>query len=80
MDLRKALLSASGDDRQKITDEIEREAFASVPYVPLGQIKQPTVYRTSLSGILTTGFPSSGTSKKPDPVLALAYSQSPGRF
>jgi len=54
MDLRKALLSASGDDRQKITDEIEREAFASVPYVPLGQIKQPTVYRSSLSG---DGFP-----------------------
>jgi peptide/nickel transport system substrate-binding protein len=57
MDLRKALLSASGDDRRKITDEIEREAFASVPYVPLGQIKQPTVYRTSLSGILATGIP-----------------------
>ena len=57
MDLRKALLSASGDDRRKIADEIEREAFAGVPYVPLGQIKQPTVYGTSLSGILTTGIP-----------------------
>jgi len=37
------MLSASGDHRRKIADEIEREAFASVPYVPLRQIKQPTV-------------------------------------
>jgi peptide/nickel transport system substrate-binding protein len=55
--LRKALLSASGDDRRKIADEIAREAFASVPYVPLGQIKQPTVYRTSQTESLTTGIP-----------------------
>ena len=57
IDLRRALLSASGDDRRKIADEIEREAYVSIPYVPLGQIKQPTVYRTSRSGILTMGIP-----------------------
>ncbi|MGI4953665.1 MAG: ABC transporter substrate-binding protein [Janthinobacterium lividum] len=35
-----------------ICAEIQREAFANVPYVPMGQYLQPTAYRTSLSGVL----------------------------
>ncbi len=35
--------------------EIQREAFQSVPYIPMGQYLQPTAYRTDLQGVLN-GF------------------------
>ncbi len=38
-----------------ICDEIQKEAFQSVPYIPMGQYMQPTAYRTSLDGVLN-GF------------------------
>lgn len=56
-ELRKAFLSAPEAERLKIAEQIEQASFESVPYVPAGQIKQPTVYRKSLSGILTVGMP-----------------------
>jgi len=34
---------------------IQKEAFQSVPYIPMGQYLQPTAYRTSLEGVLN-GF------------------------
>ena len=38
-----------------ICADIQREAFQSVPYIPMGQYLQPTAYRTSLEGVLN-GF------------------------
>ncbi len=38
-----------------ICAEMQREAFSSVPYIPMGQYLQPTAYRTSLDGVLS-GF------------------------
>ena len=35
--------------------EIQRDAFQSVPYIPMGQYLQPTAYRTDLQGVLN-GF------------------------
>jgi peptide/nickel transport system substrate-binding protein len=31
---------------------MQMEAFQSVPYVPLGLFRQPTVYRSDLKGML----------------------------
>ncbi|MBR0666189.1 ABC transporter substrate-binding protein [Roseomonas hellenica] len=44
----------SGDDetRRRIGRDMQRQAFADVPYVPLGQFYQPTAYREDLSGVL----------------------------
>ncbi len=38
-----------------ICADIQREAFQSVPYIPMGQYLQPTAYRDSLQGVLN-GF------------------------
>jgi peptide/nickel transport system substrate-binding protein len=38
-----------------ICADIQKEAFKSVPYIPMGQYLQPTAYRTSLEGVLN-GF------------------------
>ena len=38
-----------------ICADIQREAFQSVPYIPMGQYLQPTAYRTGLEGVLN-GF------------------------
>ncbi|SED86609.1 peptide/nickel transport system substrate-binding protein [Rhizobiales bacterium GAS191] len=36
----------------RIAAEIQRQAFLDVPYIPLGQIAQPTVYRAGISGVM----------------------------
>ena len=38
-----------------ICAEIQKEAFAEIPYIPMGQYLQPTAYRSNLEGVLT-GF------------------------
>jgi peptide/nickel transport system substrate-binding protein len=38
--------------QKKITTEMQLQAFQDVPYIPLGQYFVPTVYQSSLSGIL----------------------------
>jgi peptide/nickel transport system substrate-binding protein len=38
--------------QQAIAQAMQRDMLEFAPYLPLGQILQPTVYRTSLSGIL----------------------------
>ncbi len=43
-------------DAQSIGRSIQRQVWQDAPYVPLGQILQPTAYRKNLSGILG-GFP-----------------------
>ena len=40
-----------------IAGEMERRAFDQVPYVPLGQIMQPTLYRTAVRGIVPASAP-----------------------
>ena len=39
-------------EQQAICRELQTEAFQSVPYVPLGLFRQPTVYRSDLQGML----------------------------
>ena len=36
----------------KICADIQREAFQTVPYIPMGQYLQPTAYRSNLEGVL----------------------------
>ena len=52
-DLRTAWFGARDEAAQKaIAAEMERQAFATVPYVPIGTIQQPTAYRRTLSDVL----------------------------
>ncbi len=38
--------------QKKIAEQLQVQAFTDVPYIPLGQVLQPTVYKTNLSGVL----------------------------
>ena len=52
-DLRLSWFEASGRAEQKaISERMQIEVLRQAPYLPLGQILQPTVYRHGLSGIL----------------------------
>lgn len=46
------LQSASAAEQRQIADAIQREAFRTVPVVPLGQFVQRTAFRKSVHGIL----------------------------
>ncbi len=46
------LQSADDDTRRRLGREMQVQAFADVPYVPLGQFYQPTAFRDDLSGML----------------------------
>jgi peptide/nickel transport system substrate-binding protein len=39
-------------DQKKIAEEMQKQAFQSVPYVPTAQFVIPTAYRTNLSGVI----------------------------
>jgi peptide/nickel transport system substrate-binding protein len=60
-----AVQAAMAGFARATTDEARRQAAAAVqaaaaadlPYVPLGQYQQPTVYSDSLSGVLPAGVP-----------------------
>jgi peptide/nickel transport system substrate-binding protein len=43
-------------EQQRIAREMQPQAWIDVPYVPLGQNRQPTAYRSDLTGLLQ-GFP-----------------------
>lgn len=45
------------EERKALANEVEKHAFQSVPYVPLGQRAQKTAYRSSISGILKASGP-----------------------
>ena len=47
------LLSADMADRKRIAAEIQLQVFDDVPYIPLGQILPPTVYRKTVTDVLT---------------------------
>ena len=43
--------------QQKIAAEMERRAFDQVPYVPLGQIQQPTLFNVAVKDIVPASAP-----------------------
>ena len=43
--------------QKRIAGQMEQEAFDQVPYVPLGQIQQPTLFRTAIAGIVPASAP-----------------------
>ncbi len=43
--------------RKKITDEIQKRAYAETPYVNFGQFYWPMAYRSNLKGLIVTGIP-----------------------
>lgn len=45
-----------GGERQ-VAAAMERQAFDQVPYVPLGQFQQPTLYRRDVTGVLAANAP-----------------------
>ena len=42
---------------RKVAAAMEQEGFNQVPYIPLGQFQQPTVYRTTLTGVVPASAP-----------------------
>lgn len=44
-------------DQKRIGMEIERQAFLSVPYVPLGEFEAPSAYRRNVTGVLQGAAP-----------------------
>ena len=46
------LAAPSLAEQQRICRSMQTAAFDEVPFYPIGQYKQPTAYRTRLSGIL----------------------------
>ena len=42
--------------QKKAAEQLQLQAFQDVPYIPLGQWRQPTAHRTDLQGMLT-GLP-----------------------
>ena len=56
--LRTRFLDATdGAEQRVIAAEIQRRAFETVPFVPLGQMKQPTAYRRNVQGIINAPVP-----------------------
>lgn len=56
--LRKAFMMATDDgSRHALATQIEQAAFTSVPYIPLGMMHQPSIYRRSLSEPIRIGIP-----------------------
>jgi peptide/nickel transport system substrate-binding protein len=53
--LREEWFAAEGEPARALAARIEAQAFADLPYVPLGQFFQPTAYRSSLTGVLKGG-------------------------
>jgi peptide/nickel transport system substrate-binding protein len=43
--------------RQALASDMEREGFDQVPYIPLGQFQQPTVFRSAVTGIVPASTP-----------------------
>jgi peptide/nickel transport system substrate-binding protein len=43
--------------QKKICDDIQRLAFADVPFIPLGVTFSPTAFRANLSGFARSPYP-----------------------
>jgi peptide/nickel transport system substrate-binding protein len=48
----KWFLAGSTEDRTTLVEAIQTQAYKDVPFIPTGQVLQPTAFRNSLSGIL----------------------------
>jgi len=48
----KFVRATSVEDQKKIAVDIQKHAMEQVTYVPLGQYEAPSVWRTSLKGVL----------------------------
>jgi peptide/nickel transport system substrate-binding protein len=44
--------ASSPEEQKKIAEEIQKEAYDQVIYIPLGQYLAPSAWRKSLTGIL----------------------------
>ena len=51
------LVTEDEHERKRIAEDMQRQAFIDVPYIPLGQALGSTVYRNDVSGIVTGGGP-----------------------
>lgn len=47
------LYASDEQERKRIAGRIQEQAFIDVPFIPLGQIRFPTVYRRSVTDVLT---------------------------
>lgn len=47
------LFSGNPEDRKAIAARMQQQAFVDVPFIPLGQILQPSVYRRNVTDVLT---------------------------
>jgi len=55
--LRVAWLDAPTEqDRKRIADDVQLEAFQSVPFIPVGQYFQPAAFRSDLTGFVRAPF------------------------
>ena len=45
------LYSADAAERTRIAAQMQQQAFVDVPYIPLGQILAPMVYRKTITGV-----------------------------
>ena len=43
--------------QKSIAEQVQRQAMESVPYVPLGQLFQPTAFRSDIKDIVRSSFP-----------------------
>jgi peptide/nickel transport system substrate-binding protein len=50
--LRAAWMRAEVSEQPGIARQVQKAAFDELPYVPLGQLFQPTAYRRELTGML----------------------------
>jgi len=44
--------ASSAEERKKLATDIQKEAYDQVIYIPLGQFRAPSAWRTSLTGVL----------------------------
>lgn len=51
------LASTDPAEQRRLAMELQARAFASVPFVPLGQLRQPTAFRRSVQGIINAPVP-----------------------
>ena len=57
-ELRNAFARSSDfEERKQIIEELQRELYDFVPYLPTGQYYQPTAWRENVSGVLKTPVP-----------------------
>ncbi|MGV6873815.1 ABC transporter substrate-binding protein [Pseudochelatococcus sp. B33] len=49
--------AATKEEQREILDKLNRRAYETVPYIPLGQFFQPTAFHKNIKGVLKAGMP-----------------------